>query len=70
MGEPELIEARLRHGYDISKICARKYRLLTVAFRTGMLSLWSGSRSSCFLLSPRRPVTRRESYVSDQPTSS
>lgn len=39
MGEPELIEARLRHGYDISKICARKYRLLTMAFRTGILAL-------------------------------
>lgn len=39
MREPELIEARLRHGYDISKICARKYRFLTMAFRTGILAL-------------------------------
>lgn len=39
MGESALIEARLRHGYDISKICARKYRFLTAAFRTGFFAL-------------------------------
>jgi hypothetical protein len=39
MGEPALTEARLKHSYDISRICARKYGHLRVAFWTGILAL-------------------------------
>lgn len=39
MSESALIEARLRHGYDISKICTKKYRLLALAFKFGVFAL-------------------------------
>lgn len=39
MSESALTEARLKHSYDISRICARKYGHLRVAFWTGILAL-------------------------------
>lgn len=39
MSESDLIGARLRHAYDISRVCANKFRLLAIAFRTGILAL-------------------------------
>jgi len=38
-GESALTEARLKHSYDISRICAQKYKLLRAAFWLGALGL-------------------------------
>lgn len=39
MNDPALTEARLKHSYDISRVCARKYGHLRWAFWTGVLGL-------------------------------
>jgi hypothetical protein len=39
MNEGRLTEARLKHCYDISFVCARKYKYLRLAFWTGLLGL-------------------------------
>jgi hypothetical protein len=33
--EEDLLEARLRHCYDVSRVCTRKYNLLRIAIWTG-----------------------------------
>jgi hypothetical protein len=39
MNEAALTEARLKHCYDISGVCSRKYTYLKLAFWTGVLAL-------------------------------
>lgn len=39
LSDAALTEARLRHCYDISRVCAQKYRYLRRAFWSGMLAL-------------------------------